>query len=51
MSSDFKRKDSMGYSQTQKRKNHERIVRTASKRFREKGLESVGIADTPMDNK
>ncbi len=35
----------MGYSQTQKRKNHERIVRTASKRFREKGLEGVGIAD------
>jgi TetR/AcrR family transcriptional regulator, transcriptional repressor for nem operon len=35
----------MGYSQTQKKKNHERIVRTASKRFREKGLEGVGIAD------
>jgi TetR/AcrR family transcriptional repressor of nem operon len=35
----------MGHSQTQKRKNHERIVRTASKRFREKGLEGVGIAD------
>jgi TetR/AcrR family transcriptional repressor of nem operon len=40
-----KREASMGYSQTQKRKNHERIVRTASKRFREKGLEGVGIAD------
>jgi TetR/AcrR family transcriptional regulator, transcriptional repressor for nem operon len=35
----------MGYSQIQKKKNHERIVRTASKRFREKGLEGVGIAD------
>jgi TetR/AcrR family transcriptional repressor of nem operon len=35
----------MGHSQTEKRKNHERIVRTASKRFREKGLEGVGIAD------
>jgi TetR/AcrR family transcriptional repressor of nem operon len=35
----------MGHSQTQKTKNHERIVRTASKRFREKGLEGVGIAD------
>jgi TetR/AcrR family transcriptional repressor of nem operon len=35
----------MGHSQTQKRKNHERIVRIASKRFREKGLEGVGIAD------
>lgn len=35
----------MGHSQTEKRKNHERIVRTAAKRFREKGLEGVGIAD------
>ncbi len=35
----------MGHSQTEKRKNHERIVRSASKRFREKGLEGVGIAD------
>ena len=35
----------MGHSQTQKTKNHERIVRIASKRFREKGLEGVGIAD------
>src|SRR5258708_25604736 len=35
----------MGYSQTKKRKNHERIVRTAAKRLREKGLAGVGIAD------
>jgi TetR/AcrR family transcriptional repressor of nem operon len=35
----------MGHSQKQKTKSHERIVRTASKRFREKGLEGVGIAD------
>ena len=35
----------MGHSQTQKTKNNERIVRTASKRFREKGLAGVGIAD------
>jgi TetR/AcrR family transcriptional regulator, transcriptional repressor for nem operon len=35
----------MGHSQTGKRKNHERIVRTAAKRFRQKGLEGVGIAD------
>ena len=35
----------MGHSQTEKKKNHERIVRTASKRFREKGLQGVGIAD------
>jgi TetR/AcrR family transcriptional regulator, transcriptional repressor for nem operon len=45
LSSDFKTENSMGHSQTEKRKNHERIVRTASKRFREKGLEGVGIAD------
>jgi TetR/AcrR family transcriptional repressor of nem operon len=43
--SDFKRENSVGYSQTQKRKNHERIVRTAAKRLREKGLAGVGIAD------
>ena len=35
----------MGHSQTQKSKNHDRIVRTAAKRFRQKGLEGVGIAD------
>jgi TetR/AcrR family transcriptional regulator, transcriptional repressor for nem operon len=35
----------MGYSQDQKVKTHQRIVRTASKRLREKGLEGVAIAD------
>jgi TetR/AcrR family transcriptional repressor of nem operon len=35
----------MGHSQTQKSKNHDRIVRTAAKRFRQKGLEGIGIAD------
>jgi TetR/AcrR family transcriptional regulator, transcriptional repressor for nem operon len=35
----------MGHSQDQKIKTHERIVRTASKRFREKGLAGVAIAD------
>jgi TetR/AcrR family transcriptional regulator, transcriptional repressor for nem operon len=35
----------MGYSQDQKLKTHERIVRTAAKRFREKGLAGVAIAD------
>jgi TetR/AcrR family transcriptional regulator, transcriptional repressor for nem operon len=39
----------MGHSQTEKRKNHERILRTASKRFREKGLDGVGIADLMKD--
>jgi TetR/AcrR family transcriptional repressor of nem operon len=40
-----KREKSMGHSQTEKKKNHERIVRAAAKRFRENGLEGVGIAD------
>ena len=35
----------MGYSQDQKIKTHQRIVRTASKRIREKGLEGVAIGD------
>src|SRR5258708_10768828 len=35
----------MGHSQHQKIKTHERIVRTAAKRFREKGIEGVAIAD------
>jgi TetR/AcrR family transcriptional regulator, transcriptional repressor for nem operon len=35
----------MGHSRDQKIKTHERILRTASKRFREKGLGGVAIAD------
>jgi TetR/AcrR family transcriptional repressor of nem operon len=35
----------MGHSQDQKIKTHQRIVRAAAKRFREKGLEGVAIAD------
>jgi TetR/AcrR family transcriptional regulator, transcriptional repressor for nem operon len=35
----------MGHSQDQKIKTHQRIVRTASKRLRQQGLEGVGIAD------
>src|SRR5258708_8219856 len=35
----------MGHSQHQKIKTHERVVRTAAKRFREKGIEGVAIAD------
>ena len=35
----------MGYSQAQKEKTHQRIVAIASKRFREKGLAGLGIAD------
>jgi TetR/AcrR family transcriptional regulator, transcriptional repressor for nem operon len=36
---------SMGHSQSEKKSHHERIVRTAAKRLREKGLEAVAIAD------
>jgi TetR/AcrR family transcriptional regulator, transcriptional repressor for nem operon len=35
----------MGHSQDQKIKTHDRIVRTASRRLREKGLAGVAIAD------
>src|ERR1700704_2948649 len=35
----------MGYSRPQKAKTHERIVKLASKRFREEGLAGIGIAE------
>src|SRR3981189_1550008 len=35
----------MGHSKTEKAKTHKRIVSVASKRFREKGLARVGIAE------
>ena len=35
----------MGHSQSEKKSNHERILRIAAKRLREKGLEAVAIAD------
>jgi len=35
----------MGHSRAKKAKTHERIVALASKRFREKGLEGIGIAE------
>lgn len=35
----------MGYSKAQKAKTHERIVKLASKRLREKGLAGIGIAE------
>src|SRR6266852_897773 len=35
----------MGYSKAQKAKTHERIVKLASRRFREEGLAGVGIAE------
>lgn len=35
----------MGYSQREKAATHERIVRVAAKRFRELGLDGIGVAD------
>jgi len=35
----------MGHSRAEKMKTHKRIVKIASRRFREKGLAGVGIAD------
>jgi TetR/AcrR family transcriptional repressor of nem operon len=35
----------MGHSRVEKTKTHERIVALASNRFREKGLEGIGIAE------
>ena len=35
----------MGHSKADKAKTHKRIVKIASKRFREDGLAGVGIAD------
>ena len=35
----------MGYSKVQKARTHERIIAIASKRFREKGLAGLGIAE------
>src|SRR6267143_3821550 len=37
--------DSMRHSKAEKAKTHKRIVAIASKRFREKGLAGIGIAD------
>jgi len=37
--------DSMGHSKAEKAKTHQRIVTLASKRFREKGLAGIGIAE------
>jgi len=35
----------MGYSKTNKAETHSRIVRVAARRFRERGLEGIGVAD------
>jgi TetR/AcrR family transcriptional repressor of nem operon len=39
----------MGHSRADKTKTHKRIVKIASRRFREKGLAGVGIADLMKD--
>ena len=35
----------MGYSKSDKAETHTRIVKVAAKRFRELGLEGIGVAD------
>src|ERR1700681_3343681 len=35
----------MGHSKRDKQTTHERIVRVAARRFRERGLEGIGVAD------
>lgn len=35
----------MGHSQEEKARTHERIVETASRRLRERGIEGIGVAD------
>ena len=35
----------MGYSKSDKAETHTRIVKVAAKRFRERGLEGIGVAD------
>jgi len=35
----------MGYSKTEKEKTHRRIVKTAAARFRERGVNGIGLAD------
>src|SRR5262245_525591 len=35
----------MGHSQTEKARTHERIIDIAARRFRERGLDGIGVAD------
>ena len=35
----------MGHSKTEKEKSHRRIVKTAAARFRERGVDGIGLAD------
>ena len=40
----------MGYSKSDKAETHTRIVKVAAKRFRERGLEGIGVADVMKRN-
>src|SRR5271156_4121099 len=40
----------MGYSKSDKAETHTRIVRVAAKRFRERGLEGIGVADVMKES-
>jgi len=35
----------MGHSKAEKEKSHRRIVKTAAARFRERGVDGIGLAD------
>src|SRR5271154_4159410 len=39
----------MGYSKSDKAETHTRIVKVAAKRFRERGLEGIGVADVMQE--
>ena len=39
----------MGYSQAEKVESHDRIVQVAATRFRENGLNGIGVADLMRD--
>jgi TetR/AcrR family transcriptional repressor of nem operon len=39
----------MGHSQTEKAESHDRIVRAAAARFRETGVQGIGVADLMKD--
>src|SRR6267378_2746874 len=40
----------MGHSRAEKDVSHDRIVRTAAARFRETGLDGIGVADLMKDS-
>ena len=38
-------RDRMGHSKAAKEKSHQRIVKTAAARFRERGVDGIGVAE------